>query len=184
MPAGVVTTLAYVFWHQPAAPDDRAGYEERLTAFHQALATRRGGRRSASYRVERVPWVPDGTAYEDWYEVSGWDDLSRLAELAVSGQARAPHDDAAARAGWGSAGVYALRSGDGFAGAHATWADKPADVDSEQLFAPAGERDGQTSAWLRQIALGPAPELCLLGDRPASLGLEEIAVVRDLVCST
>src|SRR5687767_15044541 len=60
--------LAYVFWHRPGG--DAGPYEERLAAFHAALATHPpdGFRGSAALRVQEAPWLPgDGPVYEDWY---------------------------------------------------------------------------------------------------------------------
>jgi hypothetical protein len=115
-------TLAYVFWHRPAAGVERGDYEARLAGFHAALAASPppGFAGSCALRVGE-------DRYEDWYVVADWAALGTLTRRAVSGARRAPHDAAAARAGSGAAGVYApLGPADPPVQPHGAWLAKPA----------------------------------------------------------
>ncbi|HEY8584750.1 MAG TPA: hypothetical protein VIL49_17445 [Capillimicrobium sp.] len=152
--------LAYVFWHQPADTAVRAAYEARLGAFHASI-----GVPSAWYRVGGLPWMPDGAdGYEDWYLVDDFAALGALNERAVSGSRRAPHDAAAAGAGWGIAGVYALKGGEPRLedARYAAWRSKPAGTAYEAF--EAGLR--ADAVWQRQMTLGPTPEYVLHGAGP------------------
>ena len=89
-------SLAYLFWHWPAAGTDRAAYEEGLARFHRAL----GLPGSRTMRLARAPYpgaAPD--PYEDAYPVRDWAELGALNERAVTGARKPPHDAAAAHAG-------------------------------------------------------------------------------------
>ena len=79
---------------------------------------------------------------------------------------RAEHDAAAALAGEGWGGVYALVRGAAEIPAAASWRHKPRGHDLETVLADAGE----AAVWQRQMVLGPAPELCVAagGPRPAA----------------
>jgi hypothetical protein len=143
-------TLAYVFWHWPA---QRALYEERMQAFHDALE--RPG--SATFRLDRAPFDDSEPPYEDWYPVADWTDLGALNDAAVSGPRRAPHDAVAAMSRKGAGGVYRLIAGDVPLGdvAYAAWSvARPAEV-------PRG-----AALWQRQLVLGPAPEYAVLAASP------------------
>lgn len=148
--------LAYVFWHRPSPAVARSAYEARLGAFHAAL-----GVPSAWFSVGALPWMPgDEDGYEDWYLVDDFAALGALNERAVSGPRRAPHDAAARMAGWGAAGVYALKRGEPRLDAvrYAAWHAKPAgmpDADFEAALPGA-------MVWQRQMVLGPAPEYVVL----------------------
>jgi hypothetical protein len=156
-------TLAYVFWHR--ADDDIAStaYEQRLAAFHAALAATPppGFAGSCALRVgER--------AYEDWYVVADWAALGTLNRHAVTGSRLRPHDAAAAHAIDGSAGVYALLAGPAQPPAypHGAWLAKPEGMDHAAFHAalPPG-----VTAWQRQMTLGPAGEYTLRAAAPLDL---------------
>jgi hypothetical protein len=156
-------TLAYVFWHRPAEGVDAGVYETHLAAFHAALASTPppGYAGSCALRVgER--------RYEDWYLVADWAALGTLNRHAVSGSRQRPHDAAAAGAGDGAAGIYALLRGPAQPPAlrHGAWLAKPAGMSYEDFHAalPAG-----AAAWQRQMTLGPAGEYTLRADEPLDL---------------
>jgi hypothetical protein len=165
--------LAYVFWHEPAAGTDRAAYEEALRAFHEVLRDDPpdGFLRSAALRVAGAPWLPGGAGYEDWYLVEGFAALGTLNEAAVAGRRRVPHDDVALRSAHGAGGIYAPWAGDpAVPSGTVTWLSKAAGTSYEALRAGLS---GTT--WLRQLVLGPAPELCRPGNGPAPPGAEVVA---------
>ena len=164
--------LAYVFWHAPADGADGAAYEAALRGFHEVLRDDppEGFVRSAALRVTGAPWLPGGSGYEDWYLVEGFADLGRLNEAAVTGRRRAPHDDVAVRSGHGAGGLYALWTGSAQPPAgRTTWCAKVPGTPYEAL---GSALPGTT--WLRQLVLGPAPELCLPGDGPVPAGAEVV----------
>ncbi len=147
--------LAYVFWHR-AAPGS-GGYEERLVAFHEALAAHppAGFRASRAFRLDRAPWLDgDGTPYEDWYLVESWDALGTLNTAAVSGSRAVPHDAVAALAREGAGGVYAPLHGAEPAAGEVSWLGKPAGMSYAELHARLAGRP----VWQRQMVLGTAPE--------------------------
>lgn len=172
--------LAYVFWHWSDAP--RGSYEDRLRAFHRALAADppRGFLRSEAFGIDDAPWLPQPSAYEDWYWTTGFADLEHLRDAAVSGSRKEPHDEVARAARAGTAGVYELVAGEPSAAAtrFAVWLSKPAGTSYERLLEEARpwlEADGAV-LWQRQMVLGPAPEFCLrsveriaVGDRWAPI---------------
>jgi hypothetical protein len=168
--------LAYVFWHR-AAPD-AAGYEERLVAFHEALAARppAGFRSSRAFRLDRAPWLQgDGTPYEDWYLVDSWAALGTLNTAAVSGSRAAPHDAVAALAREGAGGVYApLHAAEPLAG-EVSWLAKPEGSSYNEFHAQLAGRP----VWQRQLVLGPSPEYVV---EDAAVGWPAVTVARDLVC--
>lgn len=133
-------TLAYVFWHWPAAGADPAEYEQALRAFHHALALPG----SRTYRLDRAPY--DGPAmYEDWYPVADWTALGALNARAVDAARAATHDAAARRSGGGAAGVYRQLQA-GRDDTTVSWCDaRPTEA-------------ADAAVWQRQMVLGPAPE--------------------------
>jgi hypothetical protein len=167
--------LAYVFWHRPAAGQDVAAYEAGVAAFHAALAADppAGFGGSCTVPVAAAPWLEgDGPAYEDWYLVPSWAALGELNLHAVSGSRAGPHDAAAALAGTGSAGVYALLAGPAEAPAqpHRAWLAKPDGMPYERFHAAL--RDALppgASAWQRQMVLGPAGEYAVASPEPLAL---------------
>jgi hypothetical protein len=165
-------TLAYVFWHRPARGQDAGAYEAALAGFHAALAADPppgfGG--SCFVALGAAPWLDGGgPAYEDWYLVPDWAALGTLNAHAVSGSRAAPHDAAAARAGAGTAGVYALLGGPAVPPdqPHRAWIDKPEGTPYDRFHAglvaalPPG-----ASAWQRQMTLGPAGEYAICSPAP------------------
>ena len=153
-------SLAYLFWHWPAAGVARAEYEERMRDFHAAL--RLDG--SRTFRLERAPY--DGAPpqpYEDWYPVAGWEALGELNDRAVTGPRKPPHDAAAQRAAGGAGGVYRLLQGrvdSPVAQAH--WLAKPPGMSYELFHAELTASVPDATIWQRQMVLGPAPEYAVL----------------------
>jgi hypothetical protein len=165
--------LAYVFWHFPAAQAQLDTYERGLERFHAALADAGidGFQTSVTFRVAHVPWVPADDAYEDWYLLRDSGTLDAINQAAIRDRARAPHDELAAVAAWGTAGLYRLRSGsfDPSAG-HAYWFSKPASMSyaelDDRLMTFAAEA---ASLWQRRMTLGPGTEYCLMTARELQL---------------
>jgi hypothetical protein len=152
--------LAYVFWHAPAPGVHAAAYEGALQGFHQALQDHppEGFVGSTALRVEGVPWLGGG-GYEDWYLLQGFADLGVLNEAAVSGRRRGPHDDVALRSGHGAGGLYALWTGPAAPpSGPVTWCAKAPGTSYEDLRASL-----PATTWVRQLVLGPGPELCVPG---------------------
>ena len=170
--------LAYVFWHRPDAGADAAAYEQRLTAFHAALAEHPppGFRGSAALRVQVAPWLRgDGPAYEDWYGVEDWAALGGLNAAAVRGARAEPHDAVAARAAAGAGAVYGLVDGPPVLDAvRASWLAKPAGHDRDAFHAKLAGPG--RSVWMRQMVLGPAPEYVVRSGAPVVLPFESLAV--------
>ncbi len=147
-------TLAYLFWHQSQPGVAASAYELALLRFHAMLDVH-----SAAFRVDPLPFdAPDGGAgYEDWYLIDDWAQLGALNQLAVDVRHRIAHDAAAGlmSRGWGS--VYALLRGVAEPPRQLRWTERPAGRPSAALL-----RDvGGVTVWQRQLALGPAPELCI-----------------------
>jgi len=166
--------IAYVFWHwkKPDVPADE--YEKRQRDFHAALAAAppAGFIMSLSASVAGLPWTDSEAAYEDWYLVQDFGSLGSLNEGAVSGSRSGPHDTAAAAARDGAGAVYALRHGEPTSHQrHAFWFNKPSGMSYRDCFAQLLPRIDEVrgALWIRQMALGPARELCMQGDRPLSL---------------
>ena len=155
-------TLAYVFWHRPR---EGVAPEASLDAFHAVV-----GVASWFSRLARTPWLDEPGWYEDWYLVEDWAALGALNEAAVRGAREAPHAEAAASAGDGIAGIYALRFGAPAKPAWAAWLHKPRgiayDAFAAELRAAAGEG---ASLWQRQMTLGPTPEFAVLAPGPVDL---------------
>jgi hypothetical protein len=157
-------TLAYVFWHRPAAGVEAGDYEARLAEFHAALQSSSppGFAGSCALRVgER--------AYEDWYLVADWAALGTLNRHAVSGSRQAPHAAAAAGSGDGSAGVYAPISATPAVPPvqpHGAWLAKPPGMGYDEFHAALPEG---AVAWQRQMTLGPAGEYTVRADAPLPL---------------
>jgi hypothetical protein len=184
--------LAYVFWHRPREGASVPEYEQALGAFQRSLARTppAGLVGSVVHRVGAVPWSVgaelgcehDGVTmlagYEDWYLVEDYAALGVLAEAAVGHGHRTSHDRAARELGWGTASLYRLLEGDARsvvdgAVSHAIWVGRPPGSRERPLAELLG--DGMdpehASLWQRQLALGPAPEFCLLsGERPQGVG--------------
>jgi hypothetical protein len=159
--------LAYVFWHWRKPMATAADYEVAQRRFHAALsaAPPPGFLRSFSVAFQGAPWAADrGEAYEDWYLVDGSAALDPLNAAAISASRQAPHNAAAALAGGGTAGLYALRQGEPAATPTVlTWFAKPDSTSYGELFTLLEPLTGQAGAalWCRQMTLGPALEFCL-----------------------
>jgi hypothetical protein len=165
--------LAYVFWHGPARDQDATAYERALAGFHAALAASppAGFGGSCAVALEDAPWL-GGPAYEDWYLVPSWAALGELNERAVTGSRSAPHDDAAARAGVGTAGICRLVTGPARPPCHGwrAWLSKPPEMGYEDFHAAlAATLPAGASAWQRQMTLGPAGEYALSAAEPLAL---------------
>jgi hypothetical protein len=153
--------LAYLFWHRPRAGISREAYEPRLLAFHAALAE--AAVTSASFWLEQLPFAPiDG--YEDWYLVDDWSAVGTLSELAIQGVEGSRHETVAELSGesWGA--LYALVQGPPVAPAGVMWTAKPAGEGLESLL----QRHAGETVWRRQLALGPAAELCVAQEASAA----------------
>jgi hypothetical protein len=162
--------LAYVFWHRRAAAVAAGHYEDLLRAFHETLRAHPPAGFSGSHvaRLPATPWLEGGAGYEDWYLVSDWTAVGVLNDAAVHGARRPPHDEAAAAAGAGAAGIYRRVLGAPRPiGALASWFDAPSGEVGEVLAERLATVDA--SLWRRQLVLGPTPEYCLLSDDPVDL---------------
>ncbi len=116
-------------------------------------------------------------AYEDWYLVSDYAALGVLNEAAAGRGHRSRHDEIAALTGPGAGAVYGLLEGEPDATSLAvarvavwitTQPHSAAKGASTGGLGPAellgdGMDGASASLWRRQMVLGPAPELCLLG---------------------
>lgn len=176
--------IAYVFWHWKKSEVPAQEYERRQRDFHAALAASPPAGFISSYcaSIPGLPWTESASAYdalgervlayEDWYLVEGFGALGSLNEGAVSGSRLKPHDAAAAAAEDGAGALYALRHGEALsARKHASWFSKPSGMSYGDCFAqllqPIVYAGG--TLWVRQMALGPAHELCVLSEKPLSL---------------
>jgi hypothetical protein len=174
--------LAYVFWHRPHAGAAPEPYEAACAGFHRSLAAHPPGGfgASACLRAQELPWLGDGgPGYEDWYLVEDYAALGVLNEAAVARGHQTRHDAAARLMAEGTGAVYRLI--DGFPRFDlvgvAVWVT-PAPGTFELAFEDLlvdGVEAGEASLWRRQLALGPAAELCVLaselldGVRPTRL---------------
>ncbi len=157
--------LAYVFWHWPRTGADQDLYESRLMAFHDMLSAHPspGFRGSAVYAVDGAPWTGTPPAYEDWYLIDDFTALGALNEAAVTGERQGPHDEAAALAEGGIAGVYRLVSGAAFpAEARAArWLSKPAGMKYADFLR---KLEGVAGLWQWQMTLGATTEFVVHGE--------------------
>lgn len=158
--------MAYVFWHWPRPSVSPAEYEARQRAFHEALqaAPSAGFTRSFTHAFSGAPWTGPGLAYEDWYLIDDSAALDRLNDAAVSASRQGPHDQAAAVAAGGTAGIYALRMGEApTAPMLSYWFSKPEGLKYDALFAALHPMvlGSRAALWMRRMTLGPATEFCL-----------------------
>ena len=176
--------LAYVFWHAPAAIDDIVTYEAALAAFHRSLdpAEISGFRGSQAFLVQGAMWVLSSVVYEDWYLVDDFTAVGQLNDAAVAGRRQGPHDDVAAMAGEGMAGIYALRRGAAKLSdaPRAAWFGKTTGASYDEFL---GRRGGSGSLWQRQMVLGPTPEFCSLDDDDPPTGAVTVTRVRKVAAS-
>ena len=170
-------TLAYLFWHWPRPGVAASEYERGQRAFHAALAEAppAGFVRSLSFAISEAPWAAAGSAaYEDWYLVDGFGALGTLNDAAVTATRRRSHDIAAALAEGGAGGIYRLRLGEALAEPRwGCWLTRPAGMGYDELWRmlePAVAADA--AVWMRQMVLGPAPEICVQAEREVDLPRE------------
>ena len=179
--------LAYVFWHVAAPGTAGAEYEERLAGFHAALRADPppGLGLTATLGLDAIPWLGGAAGYEDWYLVDDFAALGVLNTAAVSGSRKAPHDEAAAAAHAGVAGLMGHVAGPLLPErpAWSAWLSKPTGMPYDAFHAALWEALGNdASAWQRQMTLGPATEYCVLAPAPHELPWPAQAwAVRDVV---
>jgi hypothetical protein len=161
--------LAYVFWHRAAVAVAGDAYEDACRRFHHGLAANRPGglTGTACLRAERLPWLGDGgPGLEDWYLVEDFAALGVLNEAAVGRGHASAHERAAGLMGEGTGSIYRLLDGAGELSPVrvAAWISPARGHDHSLLddFLADGIERSAASLWRRQLALGPAPELCLL----------------------
>lgn len=176
--------LAYLFHHWRRPSVDVDDYDARLRRFHRALADAppSGFLRSICVAHRGAPWSnAGGDAYEDWYLLSDSAALDPLNEAAITASRQLPHDDAAAAASGGTAGLYRARLGAlSIAPEFAYWFAKPTGMSYHQLYDAMRPFTGDAAGllWGRQMTLGPAREFCLQTRTPYALPgpLEPIAL--------
>lgn len=156
--------IAYVFWHWTEV--DLDSYVKTLKKFHQSLRNQKpkGLQEVEAFQVQELPWLGANSGYEDWYLLTGSEDLDVLNDAAISQIHQSAHDQIARLAVGGTAGLYRLRKGNPqlSRARHATWFHKPAGVSYDELFALTRSfiEDQQATLWGRQMTLGPTPEFC------------------------
>ncbi|HEY9226324.1 MAG TPA: hypothetical protein VIP11_06745 [Gemmatimonadaceae bacterium] len=162
-----MASLSYTFWHWKRASVDSAQYEAQQRAFHSALAANppEGFQFSVSSEVAGAEWANSGgDAYQDRYVVHDFGALESLDQGAVSGARQRSHDNAAAVAAGGVAGIYSTRLGSpDVAPRFAYWFSKPEGVsyaEVDRALSPL-VRDHDAVLWMRRMVLGPTPEFCL-----------------------
>ena len=164
--------LAYVFWHVPGPGVAAREYESAHGEFHDVLrATGVPGLRGIRvYKLDSIPWLNDGSGYEDWHLLDNSAALDILDQAAVSEARQRPHDRIAALAGSGTAGLYGLRMGAVIAPALAYWLSKPEGM-SYAAFEAALEPlvASGCALWGRRMTLGPTPEFCLHAPTPRNM---------------
>jgi hypothetical protein len=168
--------LAYLLWHRPAGGVEREVYERACERFHRSLQRSPpvGFRGSAVFALAECPWLSPAQegAYEDWYLLDDFAALGVLNEAAVAHGHRGAHDEIARRFGAGAGGLYGLLEGHAdLRGAPlAVWVSRPPGAPRRALaeFLGDGMDPRHASLWRRSLVFGPAPEYCLLTDRPIS----------------
>jgi hypothetical protein len=167
--------FAYVFWHWPRPEISRDSYEAKLASFLRALSEdrRSGIVESLSYRVQTLPWGPQGASlYEDWYVVESFSALGALNDAAVSGAVQSPHDEIAKDYMKGAGGIFKSIKGDTLREARfVTWVEKPIGPSYQSYYDEvAGLTAGKSSdLWRRQMVLGPSPQFCIHSGEPLGL---------------
>jgi hypothetical protein len=169
--------LAYIAWHGPRAGVDADAYERALERFHRSLARvpPSGFSGSVAFRIQALPWVEGGPAadpspasvvFEDWYLLDSWSALGVLEEAAVARGHVSRHDAVAGMASQLHGAVYRLSEGQPRPDQArvAVWVE-PAPGHSPPSIADLlvdGVDGASVALWRRSLALGPAPEYCLL----------------------
>jgi len=174
--------LAYVLWHHARAGiSTRIVYEASLLAFHERLrqAGIKGFIASSTSVVSKLPWIATTDCREDWYIVDDWCALGAMLEASVSDLPKAAHDLVTHSSVIDGASIYRLRAGECCIDAPvAEWFSKPEGMAQwvmEELIEPSLQPG--CGLWQRQLALGPAPEFCLLGQavwRHPSIPMAEV----------
>jgi len=164
--------LAYVFWHRPLAGTATESYEHDQDRLHRSLAARppEGFLGSVCFRAGDLPWLGEGgSGYEDWYLIDDWAALGVLRQGVIAVGHHSAHEAAARHAGTGTGGVYRLSEGSASLGdvRFAMWVtatrEQPEDAVAALLLGD-GLDVARAGLWRRELALGPAPEYCVLGD--------------------
>jgi len=175
--------LAYILWHRPRSGSAvRTMYEAGLLAFHEGLNKSNipGFVRSSTHGVSPLPWLRENGCHEDWYLLSDWVALGTLNEAAVQGSHKTPHDLAAHSAVVEAGALYSLKSGTPQLDSPAAlWFSKPDNMAYWvlwELLEPLTGPSSPCGIWQRQLALGPAPEFCVLGE--AELITDAFSVIR------
>ena len=173
--------LAYVFWHRPVAGVAPEAYTALLERFQRSLAARppAGFVSSACFAAPAPNWLGEEPAFEDWYVVEDYAALGVLNEAAVGRAHISAHDAAAARCRRGH-----RRDLPSARGQPRRWRTRARCLDRQtaRVEAPLlaallgdGMEGARAGLWQRQLALGPAPEYCLL----AVEGVASAGVARD-----
>jgi hypothetical protein len=162
--------LAYVLWRHPrAGSSTRMVYEASLVAFHERLRSAgvSGFRSSSTSIVRKVPWVSEADCHEEWYVLDDWETLGALSRASVSGEPKAAYDLVTHSSSIHAATLYGLLHGAWNVDAPvAVWFSRPENMAlwvMEELLAPYLDLP-ESGLWQRQMALGPAPEFCFLGE--------------------
>jgi hypothetical protein len=164
--------LAYVLWHHPRGEDStRIIYEASLLALHEGLHEAKidGFVDSTTSTVLGLPWLPGADNREDWYVVRDWYGIGALSEALHSGRQKVARDLVTHSSSVDGAAIYRLHSGECRIDApSAVWFPKPDGMAywvMEELMEPLFGTHGW-GLWQRQLALGPSPEFCFLGEQP------------------
>jgi hypothetical protein len=168
--------LGYLFWHAGPVRGAPADYEAALRRWHRALVDHppRGLRASWTWRLAAPPWLVGWPArvHLDVYLVDGFADLGRLNADAPGGDRRAAHADAAARSSHGAGSVMACVHGAAAlpGAARLSFCDKGRTATYPATVSAVA--DGAGAGWVRQMVLGPGPELLVVAgpDRPPPAG--------------
>ena len=154
--------LAYVFWHRPHERTDSKTYEAAIMRFQAELMRRPppGLIGAWSHRIDAVPWLGDQPGYEDWCLLQGSWAMDPLNGFAVAGDVQPPHDILAAQMGFGAGGLYSHVLGEPCSAGQssAVWLIRPRGIQYRPILEAACQSVANSTAWRRQMVLGPAPE--------------------------